>query len=57
MKKVQQAVGRWVQRIAGKTRAETRAHRARPLQELDSRALTQVAGGDSGSTATPTKGW
>jgi hypothetical protein len=57
MKKVQSTVGRWIQRIAGKTRVQTPAQRAGRPQEIDARALTQVSGGDIGTTATPNKGW
>jgi hypothetical protein len=57
MKLVQNTFGRWVQRIAGKARVETPAQPARRPQEVDSRTLTQVSGGDGGSTSTPNKGW
>lgn len=56
MKKLQKSISRWVQRIAAKARSETPAQPAARPQELDSRALTQVSGGDGGGQL-PTKGW
>ena len=53
MNKVQQTVGLWVQRLAGKTRAEAPAQPVRQPVELDTQALRQVSGG----TSLPTKGW
>lgn len=52
MKQVQKTIGRWVQRIAGKTRSDTMTPPARQPLELDAKALRQVAGG-----TVPTKGW
>jgi len=57
MKKVQNTVGRWVQRITGKNRVQAQAPHQRRPQELDSRTLTQVSGGDGGTTQSPYKGW
>ena len=57
MKQVQKTIGRWVQRIAGKTRAESPAQPARQPLELDAQSLRRVSGGDGGSTQTPNKGW
>ncbi len=53
MNKVQKTVGLWVQRIVGKTRAESPAQPVRQPIELDAPALRQVSGG----TSLPTKGW
>jgi hypothetical protein len=57
MKKLQKTVGRWIQRIAGKSRVSAPVQTVPPAQELDSRALARVSGGDGGSTSTPFKGW
>ena len=57
MKQVQKTIGRWVQRIAGKSRDQTTAQPARQLAELDAKALRQVAGGTADTPDTPTKGW
>lgn len=57
MKKEQNTVSRWVQRITGKTRVQSPAQPVRRPQELDSRTLTQISGGDGSTTAAPTKGW
>ena len=54
MNKVQQTVGLWVQRLAGKTRAQAPAQPVRQPVELDAQALRQVSGG---TAASPTKGW
>ena len=53
MNKVQQTVGLWVQRLAGKTRAQAPAQPVRQPAELDTQALRQVSGG----TSLPVKGW
>ena len=54
MNKVQKTVAQWVQRIAGKTHAETPAQPARRPLELDPQSLRQVSGG---TTESPFKGW
>jgi len=54
MKQVQKTIGRWVQRIAGKTRNDDAVQRARMPSELDAKALRQVSGG---TTDSPFKGW
>ncbi len=54
MNKVQKTIGLWVQRIAGKSRAEAPAQPARQPVELDTQALRQVSGG---STESPNKTW
>ena len=54
MKQVQQTIGRWVQRIAAKTRSQTKIQAARQLSELDAKALRQISGG---TTDSPYKGW
>ena len=54
MNKVQKTIGLWVQRIAGKTRAESPVQPARQPVELDAQALRQVSGG---TTESPFKGW
>ena len=56
MKKVQQTVGRWVRRIAGKARAEKPAQQIRVPVELDARTLGQVGGGVD-EPQLPVKGW
>jgi len=58
MKQARRAFGRWVQRITGKSRAETptRLGQQRPL-ELDAQALAKVGGGVEASAQTPFKGW
>lgn len=57
MKKARNALGRWIQRIASKSRAGSPAQAAQRPQELDTQALTQVGGGLDSSSQTPNKGW
>jgi hypothetical protein len=57
MKQAHNAFGRWIQRIAGKPRAELPTQPARRPQELDARTLTKVGGGVETSAQTPNKGW
>jgi hypothetical protein len=54
MKQVQKTIGRWVQRIAAKTRSETKVQAVRQPSELDAKALRQISGG---TTDAPYKGW
>ncbi len=54
MKKVQQTVGSWVQRIVGKSRAKVPVPSTRQPVELDTQDLRQVSGG---TTDSPNKGW
>ena len=58
MKQARNAFGRWIQRIAGKPRAElpTRPGQQR-LQEVDAQTLAKVGGGVEASAQTPFKGW
>ena len=56
MKQVQKTIGRWVQRLAGKSRTEAAVQPVRQPIELEAQALRQVGGGD-GSTQSPYKGW
>lgn len=55
MKQVQKTIGRWVQRLAGKSRTGAQEQRAQQPAELDAKLLRQVGGGDGPSL--PTKGW
>ena len=54
MKQVQKTIGRWIQRIAGKTRTDAPAQPTRRPLELDAQSLREVSGG---STQSPYKGW
>jgi len=56
MNKVHTTLGRWVQRIAGKTKPQDNGRDARRPAELDAQTLRHVAGG-SGGAQTPNKGW
>ena len=55
MKQVQKTIGRWVQRIAGKTPPQAEARASQRPAELDAQAFRHVAGGNGASL--PTKGW
>ena len=55
MNKVHTTLGRWVQRIAGKTPPQAEARASQRPAELDAQALRHVAGGNGASL--PTKGW
>ena len=57
MKQVQNTLGRWVQRIAGKSRSQTAAQPARQPAELEAQALRQVSGGTGDPAQSPNKGW
>ncbi len=57
MKLVQKTIGRWVQRLAGKSCTETPLQPARQVASLDPQSLRQVSGGTGASAQTPTKGW
>lgn len=54
MKQVQKTIGRWVQRLAVKSRTDKSVQPARQPAELESTALRQVSGG---TTESPYKGW
>ena len=57
MKQVRHTLGRWVQRVATKSRTTAPALPiSRPI-ELDVGQLTQVSGGNGAAPATPVKGW
>ncbi len=56
MNKVHTTLGRWVQRIAGKTQPQNEARASQRPTELDAQALRHVGGG-TGSAQTPNKGW
>ena len=56
MKQVQKTIGRWVQRLAAKSRTETTAQPERQPFEVDPKTLRQISGG-SGTSTLPTKGW
>ena len=57
MKQVQKTIGRWVQRLAGKSRTETPLQPARQVESLDAQSLRQVSGGSVSSDQSPNKGW
>ena len=58
MKQARKAFGRWVQRIAGKPRAELPTRPGQQgLQELEPQALAKVGGGVQATAETPFKGW
>ena len=57
MKQVHKTIGRWVQRLAGKGRADTLTHPVRQPTELQAPTLRQVAGGTGESAQSPNKGW
>ncbi len=57
MKQVRITLARVVQRFVGKLRSVTPAQPAQPLQELDTRVLTQASGGVASETQTPRVGW
>lgn len=54
MKQVQKTIGRWIQRIAGKTRTDAPAQPTRRPLELDAQSLREVSGG---TTESPNKNW
>lgn len=56
MKLVQNTIGRLVQRIAGKSRSQTKAQHSQQPAELDAKALRHVSGGTADASS-PTKGW
>ena len=55
MNKVHTTLGRWVQRIAGKSKPENELRPAQQPAEVDAKALRHVGGGNGSSL--PTKGW
>ena len=55
MKQVQKTIGRWVQRLVGKSHTGAQAQRVQQPAELDAKVLRQVGGGDGASS--PYKGW
>ena len=57
MKQVQKTIGRWVQRLAGKSRTEAAVQPVRQPIELEAQALRQVGGGVGESVQSPNKGW
>lgn len=57
MKQVRNTLGRLVQSLARKPHHVAPAQPAKPLQELDARAVAQVGGGLADVAGTPNKGW
>ena len=55
MNKVHTTIGRWVQRIAAKTKPQNETRATQRPAELDVQALRHVGGGNTPSL--PTKGW
>ncbi len=57
MKVAQSTILRWVAKLAGQPRGQSRRVSAEPLRTLDSEQLRQVSGGVAGNTQGPNKGW
>jgi hypothetical protein len=57
MKIVGNVIGRWINRRSRKAQDAKQLQAGQRPQELDTRVLRQVSGGEGGSNQMPTKGW